>query len=204
MEEAYAELYQEFIRLRSLCLRQAALLHQLTTALQKQHGASVPNGEGNEMISIPVQCTNEMPVCLYKTCDADHLSKNGATASCLLAENMSKLSVDEPFQRWQDLKAEKIDPFMLTLESSKHHGGSSCKSKTPGQNRPGEDRTLFNVRMPVTDGTSLTGDLLSCSGGALLSDVALQSHVCEFCHAVFPGDTTTGGEFLRHLHTHVT
>lgn len=38
MEEAYRELYQEFIRLRSLCLRQAAMLHQLTTALQKQQG----------------------------------------------------------------------------------------------------------------------------------------------------------------------
>lgn len=38
MEEAYGELYQQFLRLRSLCLRQAALLHQLTTALQKQQG----------------------------------------------------------------------------------------------------------------------------------------------------------------------
>lgn len=38
MEEAYSELYQEFVRLRSLCLRQAALLHQLTTALQKNQG----------------------------------------------------------------------------------------------------------------------------------------------------------------------
>lgn len=38
MEEAYSELYQEFLRLRSLCLRQAALLHQLATALQKQQG----------------------------------------------------------------------------------------------------------------------------------------------------------------------
>lgn len=38
MEEAYSELYQQFLRLRSLCLRQAALLHQLATALQKQQG----------------------------------------------------------------------------------------------------------------------------------------------------------------------
>lgn len=38
MEEAYNELYQEFLGLRSLCLRQAALLHKLTAALQKQQG----------------------------------------------------------------------------------------------------------------------------------------------------------------------
>lgn len=38
MEEAYKELYQQFLRLRSLCLRQAAMLHQLTTALQKHQG----------------------------------------------------------------------------------------------------------------------------------------------------------------------
>lgn len=38
MEEAYNELYQQFLRLRSLCLKQAALLQQLTTALQKQQG----------------------------------------------------------------------------------------------------------------------------------------------------------------------
>lgn len=38
MEEAYSELYKEFLRLRSLCLKQAALLHQLATALQEQQG----------------------------------------------------------------------------------------------------------------------------------------------------------------------
>lgn len=35
MEEAYSELYQQFLQLRSLCLRQAALLHQITETLQK-------------------------------------------------------------------------------------------------------------------------------------------------------------------------
>lgn len=38
MEEAYNELYQQFLHLKSLCLRQAALLHQLSTAQQKQQG----------------------------------------------------------------------------------------------------------------------------------------------------------------------
>lgn len=36
MEEAYSELYQQFLHLRTLCLRQAALLHQLTKTLQEQ------------------------------------------------------------------------------------------------------------------------------------------------------------------------
>lgn len=57
---------------------------------------------------------------------------------------------------------------------------------------------------PVSDCSSQVGDLLLQAGGALMSDVALQSHICEFCQAVFPGDSTTKGEFLRHLCTHVT
>lgn len=59
-------------------------------------------------------------------------------------------------------------------------------------------------QMPVTDRRSLVNDFLSQCDGLLMSDVALQSHVCEFCQAVFPGDTTTRGEFLRHLYTHIT
>ncbi|KAG7238284.1 hypothetical protein INR49_030995 [Caranx melampygus] len=111
MEEAYNELYQEFLRLRSLCLRQAALLHQLTAALQKQQGAAaLPNGDLNDMMSIAM------------------------------------LAADRP---------------------------------------------------------SLVTDFMSLSGGMLMSDVVLQSHVCDFCQAVFPRDSTTKGEFLRHLHTHV-
>lgn len=41
MEEAYSELYQQFLRLQSLCMRQAVLLHKLTEALQKQ---KIPDG----------------------------------------------------------------------------------------------------------------------------------------------------------------
>lgn len=36
MEEAYSELYKQYLHLRTLCLRQAALLHQLTKTLQDQ------------------------------------------------------------------------------------------------------------------------------------------------------------------------
>ncbi|KAM4588726.1 uncharacterized protein PAE49_003145 isoform 1-T3 [Odontesthes bonariensis] len=211
MEEAYSELYQQFLRLRSLCLRQAALLHQLTTALQKQQGATVPNGEVSDMISIPVQCTHEIPVRLYEkprpltaaaVCGVDHPSRNVGTPG--LDEDLLKLSVDVPYQRKLDVNAEKRNPFMLTLDSSRCHGDSSSNFKTSGQNHPGEDRALETARMPVTECSLLAGGLLSQSGGELMSDVVLQSHVCEFCQAVFPGDAATGGEFLRHLYTHVT
>lgn len=44
MEEAYSELYQQFLQLRSLCLKQAALLHHLAKALQEQkrHDGDIP------------------------------------------------------------------------------------------------------------------------------------------------------------------
>ncbi|XP_008282895.1 uncharacterized protein LOC103359358 isoform X2 [Stegastes partitus] len=211
MEEAYNELYQQFLRLRSLCLRQAALLHQLTAALQKQQGASVPNGELSDMMSIPVQCTHEIPVYPHEKpqprtaatqnpaaqCGIGHLSRNVGTFSDLLAEDMSKLCVD-----MTSLKADQTATFLLTLDSSRCREASSSESKNQGKNHPGGDRAPCTA--PVADNPSQAGGLMSLCGGALMSDVALQSHVCEFCQAVFPGDTTTRGEFLRHLYTHVT
>ncbi|XP_040014898.1 uncharacterized protein zgc:113184 isoform X2 [Xiphias gladius] len=219
MEEAYSELYQEFLRLRSLCLRQAALLHQLTTALRKQQGATVPNGDMCDMMSIPVQCTQEIPAYFHEKprpltaaahnleaqCDFNRYSRNMGIFSDALVEDMSKLCVDLPLQRKGDGKLEQKVAPLLTLDSSRRRGASSNESKNPGQaDHPSRDRTLHTARMPVSDTPSLVGDFFSQSGGLLVSDVALQSHVCDFCQAVFPGDTTTRGEFLRHLHTHIT
>ncbi|XP_022600599.1 uncharacterized protein LOC111221498 [Seriola dumerili] len=219
MEEAYSELYQEFLRLRSLCLRQAALLHQLTTALQKQQGATVPNGDLGDMMSIPIQCTHEIPVYVHvkpqpltaaahnpdAQCGVHHLSRNVGTFSDLLAEDMSKLCVDLPLQRKEEGKLEQKVAPLLTLDCSKWQGASSSGSKHPGQaDHPGRDRTLHTARMPVSGSSPLVGGFMSQSGGMLMSDVVLQSHVCDFCQAVFPSDTTTRGEFLRHLHTHIT
>ncbi|XP_043979200.1 uncharacterized protein zgc:113184 isoform X2 [Gambusia affinis] len=213
MEEAYSELYQQFLRLRSLCLRQAALLHQLTTALQKQQGVSVPEVEVSDLISIPVQCSHEVPVFLCEKPQpltsagpdptpphgAQHAFRNVGCASGVLAEGMSKLSMNMPGQRMQDVKTEMLNPFMFNTERWKYHADSPSRSKPSEQNGPGECRAPCTAMMPMTD-----GDLLNLSGGAMMSDVAMHSHVCEFCQAVFPGDSTTRGEFLRHLHTHVT
>lgn len=219
MEEAYNELYQQFLHLRSLCLRQAALLHQLTTALQKQQGASVPNGELNDMVSIPVQCTQEIPVCLLErpqpltatVCNpaaqhgVDCCSRNVGTFSDLLAADMSKLCVDGPRQRRVDRTLEQTVTPSLSHDVTRWQGASTNVVHNPGQtdHRSG-DRTMHTVGMSATDSPSLTGNILIQPGGLLMSDVALQSHVCDFCQAVFPGDTTTRGEFLRHLYTHVT
>ncbi|XP_061584274.1 uncharacterized protein zgc:113184 [Cololabis saira] len=218
MEEAYNELYQQFLLLRSICLRQAALLHQLTAAPQKQQGASVTNGEVSDMSSIPVQCTNEIPVCLSEEpellmpgaqdpaalCNTDHRYRNVETGFGLLTENMSKLNVETSSQRKQDGKTEKINPLFLTLGSSRCNGASSTQSKP---HHPAEGWALYNVKMPLTHSPHVACDFRSLSGtitAPLMSEVALQSHVCEFCQAVFPGDATTRGEFVRHLCTHVT
>ncbi|XP_037607912.1 uncharacterized protein zgc:113184 [Sebastes umbrosus] len=220
MEEAYSELYQQFLRLRSLCLRQAALLHQLTTALQKQQGGFVPNGELSDMMSIPVQCSQELPVYLRETPqpltvaalnpaaqrDVDRLPRNMGTFYDLLTEDISKLCVDVPRQGKEDGKMleHPVAP-LLSLDVMRWQGVSSNVSNNPGgaDHRCG-DRTMHTVGMTATDCHSPVGDPLSQPGGMLMSDVALQSHVCEFCQAIFPGDSTTRGEFLRHLYTHVT
>ncbi|XP_035004346.1 uncharacterized protein zgc:113184 [Hippoglossus stenolepis] len=214
MEEAYSELYQQFLRLRSLCLRQAALLNQLTTALQKQQGATVPNGELSYMMSIPFQCSQAIPVRIPEKpqpmtvapqCCNHQVSRNVYSFSDLLAEDMSKLCMDLPLRREEDGKLEpKVAP-LSTLDSSRWHGALTSDSNNPGQaDHRGRDRTVHTSRMPASDSQSRVMDLLSQPGGLLMSDVALQSHVCDFCQAVFPGDTTTKGEFIRHLHTHIT
>lgn len=285
MEEAYSELYQEFLRLRSLCLRQAALLHQLTTALQKQQGpyesywnsnahkrasydllytcktlsagATVPNGELSDMMSIPVQCTQLIPGHLQEKPEPQSatahnpaaqcgLSRNVVTFSDLLAVDMSKLHVDGACQRNENRElAQNVGP-LLSLGSLRWEGASSKVSKNLLQaDHLSGDRTMLTVRvrrclywtivspvdrgspvcpcilprssskipclvlcvcpqMPGTDRPSLVDDFPSQSDGLLMSDMVLQSHVCEFCQAVFPGDTTTRGEFLRHLYTHIT
>ncbi|XP_008318313.1 uncharacterized protein LOC103386019 [Cynoglossus semilaevis] len=215
MEEAYTELYQQFLRLRSLCLKQAALLNQLTTALQKQKDINVLNNDLSHLTSIPVQCTQELPVYFHKKpqplsaashnseaqCHLNGFCQKAGTVSDVLAEDMSKLSMDWP--QWRE-ECKKLEQWRAPLPS-KWKGACFSDSKTSGQAvQTCSDRTLHTAKMPMSDSPSHLTDFLSQSGGLLMSDVSLQSHVCDFCQAVFPGDTTTKGEFLRHLHTHIT
>ncbi|XP_068450973.1 uncharacterized protein zgc:113184 isoform X2 [Clinocottus analis] len=202
MEEAYSELYRQFLQLRSLCLRQAALLHQLTTALQKQQGATVPNGELSDMMSIPVQCSQELPVFLHVTPlqPAAAARRGVRTFSAPLAEDMSKLCLDAPRQGKEDGTLEQTVAPLLSWDFSGRQGASSSVSNHLDHHSM--DRTEHT--MPAADCPSLPRDLLDPSDGLLMSNVVLQSQVCEYCQAAFPGDTTTMGEFLRHLNTHVT
>uniref|UniRef100_A0A8C6V5U4 Uncharacterized protein n=1 Tax=Neogobius melanostomus TaxID=47308 RepID=A0A8C6V5U4_9GOBI len=146
MEEAYAQLYQEFVRLRTLCLRQASLLQQLTSALKQQQGTGnrtnnyrdiiETNGDLSDITSMPDQLDSEYPIYLKS--------------------------------------ATHYPPVLTTA--------TSCAP--------------LPLQPPVPSCPLL--------GGAMISDVALQSYVCEFCQAVFPGDTTTRGQYLQHICTHIT
>ncbi|XP_034022763.1 uncharacterized protein zgc:113184 [Thalassophryne amazonica] len=213
MEEAYRELYQEFLRLRSLCMKQAALLHEITTALQNQQGNVVSNGDLGAMVSIPIQCTHQICAPLHEHSQSSASSNHSATAqhgfhdlsnkmgvfSDVLTEDMSKLGVAVHHQRKDDERRS-----LSTLNTSRQNRASFCVSKSPAPShdlRGGE--TPQTARMAVVDRPSPLGDVLSQSDRPFMSDVALQSHVCEFCQAVFPGDSTTKGEFLQHLCTHV-
>ncbi|XP_040059949.2 uncharacterized protein LOC120835254 [Gasterosteus aculeatus] len=219
MEEAYNELYQEFLGLRSLCLRQAALLHKLTAALQKQQGARVPNGQLSNLKSIPIHCTQEIPVSLHKRphsltaitrnraaqLGGDDLSSNMGTFSDLLAEDMSKLGVGVPRHGEEDGTLEQMVAPLLSWDFTRWPGASSSVTNHPGQAVDhSRHKTKHTFGIPASDSPSLPRDLLDPSDGLMMSDIVLQSNVCEFCQAVFPGDTTTRGEFLRHLCTHVT
>ncbi|XP_074531248.1 uncharacterized protein LOC141794715 [Halichoeres trimaculatus] len=233
MEEAYSELYQQYLRLRSLCLKQAALLHQLTAALQKQQGADhkqchtnahcdmtergapIPDRESGERAT-QVQSTQETPVCLHEKPQQLTTSAHGPAAHCgidgphghagtfhdLLAKDMSKLCLDLPLQRKEDKNLEQNIAPLLSVDSPGWQGASF---KTLDQAvHLGGDKTMLTKMMPLPGGSTLVDDFPCPSSGMLVSDVALQSHVCDFCQAVFPGNTTTRGEFLRHLHTHIT
>lgn len=209
MEEAYSELYQQFLRLKSLCLRQAALLHQLTIALQKQGGA-LPD---RELMSIPVQCTQEIPACLLEkpqplTATAqrgvDQLPKHFGTFSNLLSEDMSRLCVDGSRPMKGDCELVQHVAPLLSMDSSRQQRDSPSAAKhLMHADHVSGDTSMPTVRMPLMGSASRLDDMQGPCDGLLMSDVALHSHVCEFCQAVFPGDTTTRGEFLRHLYTHV-
>ncbi|CAL8338433.1 unnamed protein product [Lota lota] len=211
MEDAYNELYREFVHLRSICIRQAALLQKLSRELHKQQGS---NGTFCGMASIPFQCSqgstahiqDSIPPLVATTQDASphtdvgHPRTAGVTTfSALLVEDMGKLGLNVPHQRQTDKEEEGESPQP-----------SSPASRSPVLSRSGfyqahkrgESKTASQLAWAYNP--LLDSEVLSSSGGAFMSEMELQSQVCEFCHAIFPGHTATRGEFLRHLHTHIT
>ncbi|XP_077583399.1 uncharacterized protein LOC144203706 isoform X2 [Stigmatopora nigra] len=183
MEAAYRELYQEFVHLRSICLRQAALLNRLMQSLQQAKG--IPNG------NLTSKHTQEIPGHFQEKpmrtqTDPRVLSSNENT-SHLLAEDVSKLSMNAPDGKAQLKLSLGQDHLTNMFSYDAPSGGGSLKD---------------SQRMSLSDSQLFGFDLPSLPGGRLMSDLTLQSHECDFCQAVFPRHTTTRGEFLQHLHKH--
>lgn len=117
----------------------------------------------SNLISIPVQCSHEIPAWLYEKPQpltsaapdpaqpraADHSFRHLGCTSAALAEGMSKLSMDIPYQRQQDVKTEMLNPFVFNLESSKRHEASSTKPKPSKENGAGESRAQYTAMVSV-------------------------------------------------------
>lgn len=138
--------------------------------------------------------------------------------SDLLTTDMSKLAVDRALQSSENQNLAQNVPPLRSLEPFWCPGGSGdSKTTLPARvgtflgpefhlfckNVHGSDGLLLSLR-PQGLSTNMVDIFSSQPDGMLMSDVALQSHICDFCQAVFPGDTSTRGDFLRHLYTHIT
>lgn len=146
MEEAYCELYQQFLQLRSLCVRQAALLHQLTETLQKEKS---PEGGGwNSTVLkyivfvvvvalyiwnlLPADPSVEIPEHLQEKpgpssrilTAAGSLPSSMETFSDLLAMDMSKLAVHGGYQSNENQESAQQVPPLRSLEPFRWPRGS--------------------------------------------------------------------------------
>lgn len=129
------------------------------------------------MMSIPVQCSQELPVYLRETPqpltvaarnpaaqrDVDRLPRNMGTFYDLLTEDISKLCVDVPRQGKEDGKMlEQMAAPLLSLDVMRWQGVSSNVSNNPGgaDHRCG-DRTMHTVGVRCLYWTKLPGSLKS-------------------------------------------
>ncbi|XP_067243608.1 uncharacterized protein zgc:113184 isoform X2 [Chanodichthys erythropterus] len=160
MEEAYAALYQEFVRLQSLCLKQAAMLKHLSDTVQRQQAAHDLSHIDRGLDKLHL--------------NLDMLDQKQGSHDNAVFHNPVKTAENSA---WDDLRK---------VEQHYHANQTSQRLRRPWSS------------------SFLDSELVSQAGGLFMSGVTLQSQVCEFCHAVFPGHTSTRGEFLRHLTTHMT
>ncbi|CAM4733072.1 unnamed protein product [Leuciscus chuanchicus] len=198
MEEAYTALYQEFVRLQSLCLKQAAMLQHLSDTVQRQQ----------ESASL-CQCTAKETGRQPHPAESHESQRHPTETHILNPQTAHDLShIDRG-----------LDQLHLNLDMSDQKRGSHDNVvfhnpvKT-AENSAWDDlrkveqhyyanQTSQRLRRPWSS-SFLDSELVSQAGGLFMSGMTLQSQVCEFCHAVFPGHTSTRGEFLRHLTTHMT
>ncbi|XP_063072379.1 uncharacterized protein zgc:113184 [Engraulis encrasicolus] len=252
MEDAYMALYQEFLRLRSICQRQAAMLQHLTqcAALNTQPGATQlgPNGELDTQTSLPVPCTqtdliqfysgthhpmahHHLP--LHRAASGNAAYRDDGVRTDLLTSGLDRLQLQDP--QHQPLLAAPSGTCGPQHQSLLGGPSGTCAALEPmgvtgrqsSTTRPPEvfsppkappsiiddlkraeqqwaEMNAARERRPWASSSFLESEWMSVSGGRAVSRVTLQSQVCEFCHAVFPGHTTTRGDFLRHLTSHIT
>ncbi|KAK2821674.1 hypothetical protein Q7C36_021017 [Tachysurus vachellii] len=280
MEEAYTALYQEFLRLQIICLKQAEMLQHLTEALRRQQGvAPVFNRNFEDLYAEPVQgrrvglemfnhtdyraqeahlhkqvapthtpevhahtpaahthtsAAHRHTLAAHTHTPAAHTHSSAAhthtpaahthtsaahthTSSLPpaditgdpvvspLAGAFNRLHLEPAQEKEEEDGAASASGWCETKERSiwdelrqvEQHWHSSQRPKQQQQHQQQHQRRLWSSSF-------LTSEMLSEMGGMLMSRVTLHSQVCEFCHAVFPGHTTTRGDFLRHLTTHIS
>lgn len=149
------------------------------------------------MMSIPVQCTQEIPVYFHEKpqplaaaaqspaaqCGVDFFTSNKGTFSNLLAEDMAKLSVDMPHQRKEDDILEQRVAPLLSLDSLRWPEASSNELKTPRKaDLAGRDGPLRTTRVGVDKTDKKSSPWSEPSFATPLSKTScLVLHVCVRC-----------------------
>ncbi|KAF4107141.1 uncharacterized protein zgc:113184 [Onychostoma macrolepis] len=208
MEEAYAALYQEFVRLQSLCLKQAAIIQHLSDTIQRQQGlATAPTRNFEKPYQCPEEKSGHRPHPAERH-EQEPLREFNAprilgsqTGNDLrhIDRGLDKLclNLDMPDQKQDNHDKTVLHDPLKTAENS------AWDDLRRVEQHYNANQTSQRLRRPWSS-SFLDSELISQAGGLFMSGVTLQSQVCEFCHAVFPGHTSTRGEFLRHLTTHMT
>ncbi|XP_041945901.1 uncharacterized protein zgc:113184 isoform X2 [Alosa sapidissima] len=216
MEDAYTALYQEFLRLRSICFKQATMLQHLTEVLNNQQGGI---GDSENLVSMPAQCSQGdlINFCsdahelllrrpLDQSAETNTTRGGGGVTAVLLTSGMDQLHLARP-QHQASLGAGAV----AGLEGPSTSPGVIPSRAPPsiiGDLKRAEQQWAENnparARRPWSSSSFLNSEWMSLTGGRVMSRVTVESQVCEFCQAVFPGHTTTRGEFLRHLTSHIT
>ncbi|KAJ3602112.1 hypothetical protein NHX12_029871 [Muraenolepis orangiensis] len=132
-----------------------------------------------------------------------HPAAGATTFSELLVDEMGKLGLNVTQQTKTNTKQEEQSPrpSSSVLRSLASSGADSHEAPQRKEGRAMQSDGMASqakwAYIPSWDNS------LSSGSGIFMSETELQSQMCEFCHAIFPGQTATRGEFLRHLYTHI-